>query len=99
MNQIIQKLKRRIINAYLSDPKELPYEELEKEVCAIENDINSLDNQNYKENDDYKEVLTGINELRKAVRKTKRERFIYDEDIERDLMDLDRHDEDSMYDD
>ena len=58
------------------------------------------DSLNYEDNDDYEDVMSDISDLKKAVRKVKIERFIYDEEIELDLIFPDRHDpdfdEDSM---
>ncbi len=102
MTQKIQKLKNRIECAYLSEPDKLSHEELEKEIFAIENEVDLLDSQNYEDNYNYEEVTSAISDLRKAIRKTKIDRFMYDEEVELDLMFPNRHDEDfdedSMYD-
>ncbi len=98
MTQKIQKLKNRIVRAYLSEPNELSHEEIEKEIFAIENEIDLLDRQNHEDNYNYEEFMSAISDLRKAVRKVKVEKFIYDEEIELDRMFPNRHDEDSMFD-
>ncbi|MCD4745800.1 MAG: hypothetical protein K8R58_05835 [Bacteroidales bacterium] len=97
MKQEIQKLKKRIVYAFLNaGDKILTHEELEKDISSIEKDIELLEENVFEDDPDY----AIIKDLRKAIRRIKIDNFIYDEEIELDLMFPNRHntdfDEDSM---
>jgi hypothetical protein len=103
MKQEIQKLKKRIVSAFLNaGDKTLSHEELEEDISNIEEDIDLLEKSIFEDDLEYDQICANVKNLRKAVRKIKIDFFIYDEEIELDLMFPDRHDpdfdEDSMYD-
>jgi hypothetical protein len=101
MKQEIQKLKKRIVYAFLNaEDKILTHEELEKEISSIEKDIELLEENVFEDDPEYDEICGNIKDFRKAIRRIKIDNFIYDEEIELDLMFPNRHnpdfDEDSM---
>ena len=94
MKQEIQKLKKRIVDAFLNaDNKSLTHDELEKEISSIEKDIELLEENVFEDDPEYNEICGNIKDFRKAIRRIKIDNFIYDEEIELDLMRPDKHDD------